>query len=81
MPAMIEISKADKTFTLYLRGGVRLAVVYGMNREVHPGECVVLSRPSSAGKSAILKIDDKKRAAIAVAHDDEIRKPDRRSHR
>jgi alpha-D-ribose 1-methylphosphonate 5-triphosphate synthase subunit PhnL len=56
MPAMIEISNAEKTFTMHLQGGVRLPVVRGVNFEVHPGECVVLSGPSGAGKSSILKM-------------------------
>src|SRR5262249_58054279 len=56
MPAMIEISNAEKTFTMHLQGGVKLPVVRGVNFEVHPGECVVLSGPSGAGKSSILKM-------------------------
>ena len=56
MPAMIEISNAEKTFTMHLQGGVRLPVVRGVNFDVHPGECVVLSGPSGAGKSSILKM-------------------------
>src|ERR1700757_2911281 len=56
MPAMIEISNAEKTFTMHLQGGVKLPVVRGVNFEVHPRECVVLSGPSGAGKSSILKM-------------------------
>ena len=56
MPAMIEISDAEKTFTMHLQGGVKLPVVHGVNFEVHAGECVVLSGPSGAGKSSILKM-------------------------
>jgi len=56
MPAMIEISNAEKTFTMHLQGGVKLPVVRGVNFEVHPGECMVLSGPSGAGKSSILKM-------------------------
>jgi len=56
MPAMIEITDAEKTFTMHLQGGVRLAVVRGVNFVVHAGECVVLSGPSGAGKSSILKM-------------------------
>jgi len=56
MPAMIEISNAEKTFTMHLQGGVELPVVRGVNFEVHAGECVVLSGPSGAGKSSILKM-------------------------
>ena len=56
MPAMIEITDAEKTFTMHLQGGVRLPVVRGVNFVVHAGECVVLAGPSGAGKSSILKM-------------------------
>src|SRR5215471_12118802 len=56
MSAMIEITNAEKTFTMHLQGGVRLPVVRGVNFEVSAGECVVLSGPSGAGKSSILKM-------------------------
>jgi alpha-D-ribose 1-methylphosphonate 5-triphosphate synthase subunit PhnL len=56
MPAMIEISEAEKTFTMHLQGGVRLPVVRGVTFQVNAGECVVLSGPSGAGKSSILKM-------------------------
>jgi alpha-D-ribose 1-methylphosphonate 5-triphosphate synthase subunit PhnL len=56
MPAMIEISNAEKTFTMHLQGGVKLPAVRGVSFEVHAGECVVLSGPSGAGKSSILKM-------------------------
>jgi alpha-D-ribose 1-methylphosphonate 5-triphosphate synthase subunit PhnL len=56
MPVMIEISDAEKTFTMHLQGGVRLPVVRGVNFAVDAGECVVLSGPSGAGKSSILKM-------------------------
>src|SRR5690348_12718331 len=56
MPAMIEISDAEKTFTMHLQGGVKLPVVRGVTFHVNAGECVVLSGPSGAGKSSILKM-------------------------
>jgi alpha-D-ribose 1-methylphosphonate 5-triphosphate synthase subunit PhnL len=56
MPAMIEISDAEKAFTMHLQGGVKLPVVRGVNFVVNAGECVVLSGPSGAGKSSILKM-------------------------
>ena len=55
MTAMIDITNAEKTFTMHLQGGVRLAVVRGVSFQVGAGECVVLSGPSGAGKSSILK--------------------------
>src|SRR6185437_1320246 len=56
MTVMIEISNAEKTFTMHLQGGVKLPVVRGVGFEVHAGECLVLSGPSGAGKSSILKM-------------------------
>jgi alpha-D-ribose 1-methylphosphonate 5-triphosphate synthase subunit PhnL len=56
MTAMIDITNAEKTFTMHLQGGVELPVVRGVTFHVEPGECVVLSGPSGAGKSSILKM-------------------------
>jgi len=56
MTAMIEITNAEKSFTMHLQGGVRLPVVRGVSFQVEAGECVVLSGPSGAGKSSILKM-------------------------
>ena len=56
MTAMIEISNAEKTFTMHLQGGVELPVVSEVSFHVESGECVVLSGPSGAGKSSILKM-------------------------
>jgi alpha-D-ribose 1-methylphosphonate 5-triphosphate synthase subunit PhnL len=56
MTVMIEIEKAEKSFTMHLQGGVRLPVVRGVSFQVNAGECVVLSGPSGAGKSSILKM-------------------------
>src|SRR3979490_1627398 len=56
MTAMIDISNAEKTFTMHLQGGVELPVVRGVSFHVEQGECVVLAGPSGAGKSSILKM-------------------------
>jgi alpha-D-ribose 1-methylphosphonate 5-triphosphate synthase subunit PhnL len=56
MTAMIDITNAEKTFTMHLQGGVELPVVRGVSFHVVSGECVVLSGPSGAGKSSILKM-------------------------
>src|SRR5437879_3342413 len=56
MTAMIDITNAEKTFTMHLQGGVELPVMRGVSFQVMRGECVVLSGPSGAGKSSILKM-------------------------
>jgi alpha-D-ribose 1-methylphosphonate 5-triphosphate synthase subunit PhnL len=56
MTAMIDITNAEKTFTMHLQGDVELPVVRGVSFHVVSGECVVLSGPSGAGKSSILKM-------------------------
>ena len=56
MTAMIDITNAEKTFTMHLQGGVELPVVRGVSFQCRAGECVVLSGPSGAGKSSILKM-------------------------
>jgi alpha-D-ribose 1-methylphosphonate 5-triphosphate synthase subunit PhnL len=56
MTVMIEITGAEKSFTMHLQGGVKLPVVRGVCFQVKASECVVLSGPSGAGKSSILKM-------------------------
>jgi alpha-D-ribose 1-methylphosphonate 5-triphosphate synthase subunit PhnL len=45
----------SKSFTLHLRGGLRLPVLGGIDLTVEAGQCVVLSGPSGAGKSTLLR--------------------------
>lgn len=52
----LAVSGLDKTFTMHLQGGQRLAVLRGLDFDVHAGECVVLGGASGAGKSSILKM-------------------------
>ncbi len=52
----LKLSDVAKTFTMHLQGGVRLPVFAGVDFEVGPGECVVLTGPSGVGKSSILKM-------------------------
>jgi alpha-D-ribose 1-methylphosphonate 5-triphosphate synthase subunit PhnL len=54
-PAMLEVTGLAKSFTLHAQGGVRLAVLDGIELAVRPGECVVLDAPSGSGKSTLLR--------------------------
>jgi alpha-D-ribose 1-methylphosphonate 5-triphosphate synthase subunit PhnL len=56
MNPVLSVSGVDKTFTMHLQGGQRLAVLADLTFDVFPGECVVLGGPSGAGKSTILKL-------------------------
>jgi alpha-D-ribose 1-methylphosphonate 5-triphosphate synthase subunit PhnL len=51
----ISIRGLRKSFTLHLRGGIRLDALRGVDLDVHPGECVVLRGPSGAGKSSLMR--------------------------
>jgi alpha-D-ribose 1-methylphosphonate 5-triphosphate synthase subunit PhnL len=53
---ILAVSGVEKTFTMHLQGGQRLAVLRGLAFEVHSGECVALGGASGAGKSSILKM-------------------------
>jgi alpha-D-ribose 1-methylphosphonate 5-triphosphate synthase subunit PhnL len=55
-PPILTVSGVDKTFTMHLQGGQRLAVLRGLTFEVRAGECVALGGSSGAGKSSILKM-------------------------
>ncbi|GLQ37093.1 phosphonate C-P lyase system protein PhnL [Rhizobium albus] len=52
----LVVSGVAKSFTMHLRGGLRLPVVDNVSVRVARGECVVLGGPSGAGKSSILKM-------------------------
>jgi alpha-D-ribose 1-methylphosphonate 5-triphosphate synthase subunit PhnL len=52
----LVVSGVAKSFTMHLRGGLRLPVVDNVGFGVARGECVVLGGPSGAGKSSILKM-------------------------
>jgi alpha-D-ribose 1-methylphosphonate 5-triphosphate synthase subunit PhnL len=56
MSTALALTAVSKTFTMHLRGGVRLPVVHGVTFAVGAGGCAVLSGPSGAGKSSILKM-------------------------
>ena len=52
---MLQTEGLAKTFTLHLRGGLRMPVLSGVDLSVRSGECVVLSGPSGAGKSTLMR--------------------------
>ena len=56
MPTPLVVSDVSKSFTMHLRGGLRLPVVSNVSFSVAAGECVVLGGPSGIGKSSILKM-------------------------
>ena len=76
MSAPLKVSNVEKTFTMHLRGGLRLPVMRGATLDVSAGECVVLGGPSGIGKSSILKMIYGNYAvdsgSIEILHDGEI---------
>ncbi len=56
MPTPVVVSEVSKSFTMHLRGGIRLPVVESVSFALKAGECAVLGGPSGAGKSSILKM-------------------------
>jgi alpha-D-ribose 1-methylphosphonate 5-triphosphate synthase subunit PhnL len=55
MTVMLRTYGLAKSFTLHLRGGLRMPVLSGIELAVHAGECVVLSGPSGVGKTTLLR--------------------------
>jgi len=72
----LELSELSKTFTMHLRGGLRLPVLNGVTFAVQRGECLVISGRSGVGKSSILKMIFGSyrcnRGSILVHDDDEV---------
>ena len=56
MATPLVVSEVSKSFTMHLRGGLKLPVVANVSFSVAAGECVVLGGPSGIGKSSILKM-------------------------
>jgi alpha-D-ribose 1-methylphosphonate 5-triphosphate synthase subunit PhnL len=69
----LRIRSLRKSFTLHLRGGVRIDALRGVDLDLFPAECVVLRGPSGAGKSTLMRCVYGNYAAdggsIRVAHD------------
>jgi alpha-D-ribose 1-methylphosphonate 5-triphosphate synthase subunit PhnL len=55
MTTMLRTRGLAKSFTLHLRGGLRMPVLSAVDLDVHAGTCVVLSGPSGVGKSTLLR--------------------------
>jgi alpha-D-ribose 1-methylphosphonate 5-triphosphate synthase subunit PhnL len=55
MTLMLQTRNLAKTFTLHLRGGLRMPVLSGVDLDVREGECIVLSGPSGSGKSTLMR--------------------------
>ena len=51
----VRVIGLEKSFTLHIRGGLRLPVLRGTDLAVAAGECVVLRGPSGTGKSTLLR--------------------------
>ncbi len=56
MPTPLVVSEVSKSFTMHLRGGLRLPVVENVSFALKAGECAVLGGPSGACKSSVIKM-------------------------
>jgi alpha-D-ribose 1-methylphosphonate 5-triphosphate synthase subunit PhnL len=56
MQPVLELLNVSKSFMMHLQGGIELPVLSGVSFKVHPGECIVVTGASGAGKSSILKM-------------------------
>ncbi|MEX6508047.1 phosphonate C-P lyase system protein PhnL [Jiella sp. M17.18] len=56
MSPLLSVRGVEKSFTMHLRGSVRLPVVANVSFHVAGGECVVLGGASGVGKSSILRM-------------------------
>ena len=54
-PTVLRAEGLEKSFTLHLRGGMRLPVLHNIDLTVAAGECVTLAGPSGTGKSTLMR--------------------------
>src|SRR3546814_20413426 len=52
---MLQAEGLAKSFVLHNQGGVRIAVLAGLDLEVRRGECLILAGPSGAGQPSLLR--------------------------
>jgi alpha-D-ribose 1-methylphosphonate 5-triphosphate synthase subunit PhnL len=56
MTIMINVENIAKTFTLHNQGGARLPVLNAITFSVEVGEALILTGPSGAGKTSLLRL-------------------------
>jgi alpha-D-ribose 1-methylphosphonate 5-triphosphate synthase subunit PhnL len=53
---LLDVQNVSKTFTMHMRGGVRIPVLSQVSLALHASECLALVGPSGVGKSSLLSM-------------------------